>query len=92
MPQPIEYDKKEIFENILKPLVDQIDELCGIHQIPYFVTIAVENAADHTLYESRARTAAPMGITLTNDLLTNHVKVSAGFDVVLPDHIPDIEL
>jgi len=86
------FNKCEVFKEKIAPLIDKIDELCGTHQIPFYFTAAVANNEAGTAYECRARTAAPMGISLMNDLMVNHVKVAAGFDVVFPDTIPDIEL
>lgn len=87
-----EYDKREAFKEEIAPLIDKLDELCGALQIPFYFTAAVANNEVGTTYESRARTAVPMGVLLMNDLMVNHVKVNAGFDVVFPDVVPDIEL
>lgn len=87
-----EYDKSEIFNEHIAPLIDRIDGLCATYQIPFFFTAAVKNNAAGTKYENRGRTAIPLGITLMNDLLANHMMVCNGFDVVFPDVIPDIEL
>lgn len=87
-----EFDKSEIFNEHIAPLIEKIDALCTANQIPFYFTAAVKNSAAGTTYESRARTAVPMGVSLMNDLMVNHVKVNAGFEVVFPDIIPDIEL
>lgn len=85
------YDRKSIYEEKVKPLVNQIEEICRLNGIPFFFTAAVKNSADGTEYVNKAMTALPMNIYLKDDKLVEHVKVSAGFEVVVPDHIPDIE-
>ena len=86
------FDKTDVYQSEIAPLVKQKDELCGRNQIPFFFCAAVANDEEKTSYENQTRTGLPMGVHLTNDQMTNHVKVAAGFDVILPDVIPDIEL
>lgn len=86
------YDKSDIFESKILPLLDEMERICVREQIPFFCSFATANEENKTKYEHRARTAAPMGFTLTNDLLVNHVKVCAGFEVIIPESMPEIHL
>lgn len=86
------YDKRALYNEQIKPLIQEIEQRCVIAEIPFFFTAAVANSEKNTEYASAARTALPMGIHLRDDQFINHVKVSAGFEVIMPDEIPTIEL
>lgn len=86
------YDKSELFEEKVRPLMKQITDICRTNSIPFFFSAAVKNQVDDTKYENIALTALPMGIYLKNDQLVEHIKVSSGFIASPPDVIPDLEL
>lgn len=86
------FDKRAVFQKELLPLVEELEKKCAQAQVPFFFTAAVYNDQENTEYESRAKTAVPMELKLSNDLLVNHMKVAAGFECVLPESMPDIEL
>ena len=92
MATPTSFDKSNVFVEKLCPIIAQLDKICAEEKIPYFLTIATANNADGTHYENSARSPAPMGVELSDDIIINHVKVSAGFEVILPDSLPEIEL
>lgn len=86
------YDKRENYAEKVKPLLDRLEETCRSCGIPFFFTAAVENSESGTDYETLSFSALPMGIFLKDDKLVNHIKVAAGFEVIIPDRVPDIEL
>lgn len=86
------YDKNMVFTHEIQPLIKQIDEICRNECIPYFITLAIANNDTDTHYINDGRMALPMNVELTTDKLIKHIQVCNGFDVVLPDSIPDIEL
>lgn len=86
------YDKTDVYNEKIVPLLDQLEKICTKEQIPFFFSAAVANNEETTSYEQRARTAAPMGFGITKDLLVEHVKVCAGFEVVVSETLPEIHL
>lgn len=86
------YHKAMLYEKEIAPLLKKIDRICADNHIPYFFSIATENTSEDTHYESIARAPIPMDMRLTNDLIVDYIKVSAGFEVILPETMPDIEL
>lgn len=88
----VPFDKRAEFKEHVAPIVAKLEKTCIEHEIPFYFSAAVENSPDGTQYEERARTAGPYGLILTDDQLVNHVKVSAGFEVIVPESIPDIRL
>ena len=86
------YDKRELFDQEVKPLLSKIESVCKSSGIPFFFSAATESSDTGTTYENYACSALPMGIFLLNDHFVEHIKVSAGFKTTIPDSIPDIEL
>ena len=87
-----EYDKKEFYNENIRSLIEQVDVICAEAHIPFFFTAAVSNEHGETQYENTARTPAPLEVALNDDKITEHVKVSAGFETILPETLPEIEL
>lgn len=86
------YDKTNLYKHDIDPLVQEVAQKCEDAQIPYFFSAAVANNEEETEYANRANGAVAEGITLTDDQITKHINVAAGFAVILPESIPEIEL
>ncbi len=87
-----EYNKEQIFKEQILPCLQKIEQVCVAEHIPFFFTIATANTPEKTTYENYGRGAASMGLALTKDNLVSHMKVCSGFEVFVPDTVPDLEL
>lgn len=76
------YDRNDVYEREIKPLVDQIIYKCNANRIPMFITACVKNTPDASEYVSDGVFPTTRGMQLTNDRITKHLAVVRDFDVV----------
>ena len=76
------FDKTEIYENEILPVVAHLRQLCSMNEIPMFLSIAVKNDESGTEYRNDMISAVSTGIVLKDEHLTNHVNVINGFETV----------
>lgn len=76
------FDKTDIYENEVLPIVEHLRMVCSKNEIPMFLTIAVKNDDNGTVYKNEMISAVSAGIHLKNEHLVNHVNVMNGFDTV----------
>ncbi|MBQ3010204.1 MAG: hypothetical protein IJA20_06040 [Methanocorpusculum sp.] len=92
MNKPTNYNKKDVYEEKIAPLMDTVEALCKEHSIPFFFAAAVANTDRDTEYVNESRSALPMGVVLTDDKIVDHLKVCSGFRAIVPDSIPEIDI
>ena len=85
------YDKKEAYDNDLRPLIKQILLICDREKIPVFMSFAVKNDDEGTEYEAELLSAPSQGHRLTDDLLTQYAMVQNGAKVVPRAVYPKLE-
>ena len=76
----------------LNRLIKELDTFCFENRIPYFFTAAVADDGKETSYCQSVRTGLPMGVHLSDEQLTSHLKVCRGGEVVFPENLPEIDL
>lgn len=76
-----DFDKTELYNEQLKPLVQNIRRICIDHGMPMFFTVAIRDD-DTTFYQSEALTTKALGISLQNDHIPKHINVFNGFRTV----------
>lgn len=86
------YDNTQIYEEQIAPMIAEIEKICTENKMPFFATVAVANDENKTVYKSLAKTPIPMDVVLTNEHITKHINVLNGFEIILPEHITDIEI
>jgi len=87
------FNKTDIFQTQVIPLLDRIRDICHKNQIPYYFTAAVQSTNKDTEYFQAGETAPPMGLEVKQDLIVEHIKIGTGnCEVIIADHIPDIEV
>ena len=84
--------ERETAEKRIRELLAEIDKLCGINKIPYFFAAAIRDDGETTEYIKTARTGLPMGLELSEDFITEYLKVARGCEVVFPEYLADLEL
>ena len=82
------YSKKAIYNSKIKPLVKKIQLACDEYKLPMFMTFAVENTPNHTVYVNEMHSAAACETVLTNDRLVKHALILNDFEVVPAIHKP----
>lgn len=71
-------DAKKAIDKKLEELL----ELCRIHRVPMFTSIAIGNSEEGTEYNNVTYNSPSHGIELKDDQIRKHILVSNGFDVV----------
>ena len=73
-------------------MLQDLDEFCFQHKLPYFLAVATDNSELGTKYMNRARMALPMSVRLREDKVVDYEKVYRGYATIAPERLPDIEL
>lgn len=76
------YDKKDVFDKQMKPVLDELVSICRNHKIPFFYTACVANDDEHSEYRSDVVSPVGYDVILSDDKISKHIGVTAGFDVV----------
>jgi len=82
------YDKRDTFEKNILPEVQEIMSLCSAMGIPAFMTFAVANSDEGTIYDRRIVHAIAKQ-NLKDDALAALLLKLNGFDYTYPDDIQD---
>ena len=75
----VEYDKAEIYEKEIAPLVHQLVEACNFNRIPLFVSAAVTNKDGKTNYRTETLSAAQFNMSLADDKVAYYINILNGF-------------
>lgn len=84
------YNKNEIYEEKIMPLVNELKKACYKEHMPMFVAVAVSDSGKKTNYQNTMVSSIVAGTKLTDDRIAKMVNVVLGYDVVSPSD--DIEL
>ena len=76
------YDKNDIYEKEIAPLVKEVLLLCDQNQIPAFITLAVSDDGKETTWHSEMISSMNADRELSNDLLPKFVNIFNGFEMV----------
>lgn len=78
------FDKRQEFEDYIKPQLVGLKRLCIKHDLPFFFAVCVENNKDESVYESEMFSGLAKGLNLTDDYFPNLAKVMCGFETKMP--------
>jgi len=84
------FDKKEIYDQKIAPLLQSLMQACGEEKLPVFITVAVKNDNKDTEYVTSMASSSVHSLDLENDRFPKLVNVMNGFDTV--PHFDPIEL
>ena len=76
------YDKKDVFEKDILPLMRMIQLICDRENIPAFMLFAPVNSEKETPYVKAFHSPRSFGIVLADDHFAGHAKVEAGFELI----------
>ncbi len=77
------FDKRKEYKEFIEPLIEQIDQLCAVHNIPYAAVIAVSDNGNDTNYVKKNLFPA-LNIPLANDISGNLMLALMGGKFVVP--------
>ena len=80
------YNKQDVYKEKIAPIVKELKILCSIEKLPMFVTVAVANNNEETVYESDMVYAAT-DIRLYDKKIGKLLLLINDFDVEPPLHI-----
>lgn len=73
---------KETIEKIDTKLFE-LEELCRIHNVPFFASVAIRNTEDNTEYRNVINSATANYIPVKRDQIRHHELIASGF-VAMP--------
>lgn len=80
------FDKKDVYDREIAPLVAQIKKICKLNDIPMIFTFAVANDEKDTTYVTEGSSTGSMNINLTDDCFENYlVALQKGKKIMLVD-------
>lgn len=86
------FDKTDVYEKTLKPLINEIVNVCSINRIPLFITVAPSNNEKETKYYNDGVLTGSREIHLYDDKIKHHMLISGGCVAVSPAHELTIDM
>lgn len=75
------YLKKDFYEEKIKNKVKDIEEICKVEKIPYFMTFAISNDNNKTEYAT-STSGIDINAPLSDDKIVRHINVMNGFSTI----------
>ena len=72
------FDKKDIYEKELAPLVAEVLKICTREKIPFHIATAVKNDNEDTEYINDGYTTGANNISLADDKIRYHLMIDGG--------------
>ena len=86
-----EFDKEGIYGVEIEKKIFELLRLCNKEQLPIFISVAVKNDEEGTLYKNEMFASATNNIFLKDDFFPNFVNVTNGFRTIPPAKIVEID-
>ena len=88
----IVFDKKDIYEKEIKPVIEHLTSLLRHHDMPYFFAAAIRSDEDGTEYAFESKDNWSVAAHMKDDKIPGFIKVVNGFRTVLPEDILEVNL
>lgn len=85
------FNKENIYNHDILPILKKLLVLCNEHEIPIFIDMAIKNSPAGTVYKTEFLSARSFGLRLKEDRLTKHALVANGFSVYIGESRPYLE-
>ena len=85
------FDYKTIYEEKIKPSIDEIQQACMFYGIPFFACCPVKDDGKTTTYQNTLISAKEAGTFLSDDQILKHINVANGFDTIIHKDTIDLE-
>lgn len=76
------FNEKIIYENEIRPLLQQVQRICRIHSLPFFSTCCYADQDRKSYYTRTLVSPEALGIHLSDDQIVRHINVANGFETV----------
>lgn len=76
-----EFDKREIYETKIEPLVNKLADFCMMQRIPFFFACCVANDKKNSEYKYDGNSPEMLGLKLNDQFFDKMLLVIHGFDV-----------
>ena len=86
------YDKAEVYQEKVAPLVATLKKTCCRESIPMFFCAAIKEEDSEMVYQSEMVSYAVAGVATKDDRIAKIRNIIMGYDVVLHEKILEIEL
>ena len=79
--QYTEYDKKELFNEKMAPLIAEMKKICKLNKVPFFISVATANKRGETSYYTDGVMPGSNSIKLYDDQYRKYLLVIQGATV-----------
>lgn len=79
------FDKAEIYEAQIEPLVKEIEKICYRERIPMFAAFAIKDDGKETTYCNAYVGSRTVRKNLTQDRMVHFIRVVRGYKVIAPE-------
>ena len=80
------YNKKDVYDEHIAPIIRKLKDVCNIERMPMFVSVAIENKPDATNYANEV-VLASTGTALADNRIANILLSMNKFDIDYPEYI-----
>ena len=88
---PRKYDRTQIFEEKIQPLLTELEKTCYRYHIPLFVSAAVQETGKDTVYKHVYISPAIVKRELSEDKLSHFIRVIHGYKTISPTDDVDFD-
>ena len=88
----ITFDKQEVFQKEIQPVVKHLTSLLRHYEIPYFLAAAVRSDDAGTEYVFESHDEWSTSSRMKDDKIPGFIKVVNGFRTVLPDGLVEMDI
>ena len=78
------FDKQDVFNSQIKPLLEKIAVICNDNQMPMFYTVVTQDNKEGTKYESKLLDSDFVGAKIKDDKFPDFLNLINGFSTYLP--------
>lgn len=79
------FDKEELFEQEIQPVLDHLKSLLRHYDLPFFFAVAIKSEENGTKYIYESHDVWSTSRHMKDDKIPGFIKVVNGFKTVLPD-------
>ena len=73
------FDKTDIYNEEIQPILDKLDIVCKANKIPYFFTACVKNDETESEYRNEGNLCGSNEFVLKTDKITDFFRILCGF-------------
>lgn len=86
------YRTEKYVEEELDKALNKVMYICQMHKIPLFISAAIENTDDETVYKNAVYSATSNYINLADDKIRKYMLVTNGYEPVPRREVMDFDI